>query len=128
MYCLTIVICELRKKISFLTFEMSFVQNVMIYDTWFYLVFMCIAAKEAVKKTVSKTSSNTIKVNKTQGRTITKTKVTDVKGQTQKPENCQTDKKSGDMRPRPTQKTRDNKRDKPAAGQISKCIIGLFIW
>lgn len=81
---------------------------------------MCIAAKEAVKKTASKTSSNTIKVNKTQGKIITKTKVTDVKDQTKKAEISQSDKKAGDMRPRSTLKTRDNKRDKPAAGQICK--------
>lgn len=64
MYCLIIVICELRKENFFFIFEMLFVQNVMIYDIWFYLVFMCIVAKEVVKKIVFKILSNIIKVNK----------------------------------------------------------------
>lgn len=64
MYCLIIDICELRKENFFFIFEMLFVQNVMIYDIWFYLVFMCIVVKEVVKKIVFKILSNIIKVNK----------------------------------------------------------------
>lgn len=77
-------------------------------------------SKEAVRKTVSKTSSNTINVNKTKSRTISKAKVTDVKGQTQKAEKSKSDKKVEDMRPRTTLKTTDNRslRDKPAAEKL----------